>query len=190
MGIDLLSAKQQEKLESGIPRWLEGWLPPNRLSLWATKSTSKKKTESDIFERSNLFQYIHCKWCVLYILLCSLKCMNASSESMYLTEPLSAFVGFGSLQGSLTVGSQTYLIQGHAWGTISDVSQYPDQSDTRFGIGNKDNSTFSLKHQPSSLHLAWKKSPTNMNKFLQKMSWNIFCSSIFNHQKFIGKLPR
>ena len=57
-GIDLLSAKQQEKLESGIPRWRGQGLPPNRLSLWATKSTSKKKTESEHFERSNLFQFI------------------------------------------------------------------------------------------------------------------------------------
>ena len=58
VGIDLLSAKQQEKLESGIPRWRGQGLPPNRLSLWATKSTSKKKTESEHFERSNLFQFI------------------------------------------------------------------------------------------------------------------------------------
>lgn len=121
----------------------------------------KKRRKVNILREAICFSLLHCKWCVLYLFSGSLKCMNASSESMYLTEPLSAFVGFGSLQGSLIVGHQTYLIQGHAWGTISAVSQYPDQSDTRFGIENKDNSTFLFKHQPSCLHQL-EKSPTNM----------------------------
>ena len=63
-----LSSKRSWSL--GFPGGGVRCFPPNRLSLWTTKSTYKKQMESEHFERSNLFQYIHCKGCVLYILLC------------------------------------------------------------------------------------------------------------------------
>ena len=73
-------------------------------------------------------------------------------------------------QGTLTVGSQMYFIQGQTWGTISAVSQYPDQSDTHdLVLEKKTFEHFLLKHQPINIinHLHCTNQPSSIQRGLE-----------------------